>query len=71
MALNLEVSCESVHDWITSDSRQASVSAFGMYLCLCIGKGETGNMAGKIKGSPTQNVVLCWEIHTFLGKVES
>lgn len=39
MTLNLEVSCESVHDCIPSDSGQACVP-LGMYLCLCIGKGE-------------------------------
>ena len=53
MAVSLEVSCESVCHWIASDSRWASVSSIGIYLCLCTGKGETGNMAlRKIKTPP-------------------
>lgn len=53
MALNLEVSYKSVCRWLVSDSNQGLGGCVGIYLNLCIGKGETGVMAlskSKTKG---------------------
>lgn len=70
MALNLEVSYKSVCHWLVSDSSQGLGGCLGIYMYLCIGKGETGIMTlskGKAK-KEKRNVKLWWEIHTFLGK---